>query len=104
MRRREFVAWIGGGGVAWASALRAQNSAVRTIGYLSSKDEASEANITAGIRKGLAERGLIEGQSVSITYRWSAGDYRRLPELAADLVTRNVDVIAASGLPAALAA
>jgi len=104
MRRREFVAWIGGGVVAWPSALRAQNSAVRTIGYLSSKDEASEANITAGIRKGLAERGLIEGQSVSITYRWSAGDYRRLPELAADLVTRNVDVIAASGLPAALAA
>ncbi len=56
------------------------------------------------MRKGLAEQGLFEGQSVSIAYRWSAGDYRRLPELAADLVTRNVDVIAASGLPAALAA
>jgi ABC-type uncharacterized transport system substrate-binding protein len=56
------------------------------------------------MRKGLAEQDLIEGQSVSITYRWSAGDYRRLPEHAADLVKRNVDVIAASGLPAALAA
>jgi putative ABC transport system substrate-binding protein len=104
MRRREFIAWIGGGLVAWPSAPRAQKSPVGTIGYLSSKDEASEAGIIAGMRKGLAEQGLLEGQNVSITYRWSAGDYRRLPELAADLVTRKVDVIAASGLPAALAA
>ena len=104
MRRREFFAWIGGGLVAWPSASRAQNSVIRTIGYLSSKDEKSEAGIVAGMRKGLAEQGLLEGQGVSIIYRWSSGEYRRLPELAADLVTRNVDVIAASGLPAVLAA
>jgi putative ABC transport system substrate-binding protein len=104
MRRREFFAWIGGGLVAWPSASRAQTSPIRTIGYLSSKDETSEATIIAGMRKGMAEQGLLEGQSVSIIYRWSAGEYSRLPELAADLVTRNVDVIAASGLPAALAA
>jgi putative ABC transport system substrate-binding protein len=104
MQRREFFAWIGSGLVAWPSASRAQNFPRRTIGYLSSKDEKSEAGIIAGMRKGLAEQGLFEGQSVSITYRWSAGEYRRLPELAADLVTTNVDVIAASGLPAALAA
>ena len=103
MRRREFIALVGGA-VAWPVAARAQNSPIATIGYLSSKDEKSEAGIIAGMRKGLAEQGLVEGQNVSIAYRWSAGEYRRLPELAADLVTRKVDVIAASGLPAALAA
>jgi putative ABC transport system substrate-binding protein len=104
MRRREFFAWIGSVLVAWPSASRAQNVPKRTIGYLSSKDEKSEAGIIAGMRKGLAEQGLFEGQNVSIMYRWGAGEYRRLAELAADLVTTNVDVIAASGLPAALAA
>jgi putative tryptophan/tyrosine transport system substrate-binding protein len=104
MQRREFIAWVGSGLVAWPSASLAQNSAVATIGYLSSKDEASEAGIITGIRKGLAEQGLREGQNISITYHWSGGDYRRLPELAADLVARKVDVIAVSGLPAALAA
>jgi putative ABC transport system substrate-binding protein len=75
-----------------------------TIGYLSSKDEKSEAGIVAGVRRGLAEQGLVEGNNVSIEFRWSRGEYRRLPELAAGLVAGKVDVIAASGLPAALAA
>src|SRR5258708_11949983 len=104
MQRRQFIALIGGGVVAWPSATHAQNSPNLSIGYLSSKDEKAEAGIISGVRKGLAEQGLIEGQNVSIAYRWSAGEYRRLPELAADLVSRKVDVIAASGLPAALAA
>lgn len=104
MQRREFIALFGAGVVAWPSAIRAQNPAIMTIGYLSSKDEKSEAGIIAGVRKGLAEQGLIEGQNISIAYRWSAGEYLRLPELAADLIGRKVDVIAASGLPAALAA
>ena len=104
MQRRQFIALIGGGIAVWPSAARAQNSPNLSIGYLSSKDEKSEAGIISGVRKGLAEQGLIEGQNVSIAYRWSAGEYRRLPELAADLVARKVDVIAASGLPAALAA
>jgi putative tryptophan/tyrosine transport system substrate-binding protein len=88
----------------WPAAALAQNTPISTVGYLSSKDEKSEDGITAGMRKGLAQQGLLEGQNVSILYRWSAGDYRRLPELAADLVARKVDVIVASGLPAALAA
>ena len=104
MQRRQFIALIGGGIAVWPSAARAQNSPNLSIGYLSSKDEKSEAGIISGVRKGLAEQGLIEGQNVSIAYRWSEGEYRRLPELAADLVARKVDVIAASGLPAALAA
>ena len=104
MRRRKFITLLGGTAVAWPLAGRAQQPAIATIGYLSSKNEESEANIIAGVRKGLAEQGLIEGQNVSFVYHWSAGEYRRLPDLAADLVARKVDVIAASGLPAALAA
>jgi putative ABC transport system substrate-binding protein len=104
MRRREFFTLVSGASLAWPHAARAQNPPIPTIGYLSSKDEKSEAGIIAGVRKGLADQGLVEGQNVSIAYRWSAGEYRRLPELAADLIARKVDVIAASGLPAALAA
>ena len=104
MRRREFIALMGGGIAAWPSLAPAQTPANFTVGYLSSKDEKSEAGIIAGVRKGLAAQGLVEGTNVSILYRWSAGEYRRLPELAADLIAKKVDVIAASGLPAALAA
>ena len=104
MKRREFITLLGGAAAAWPFAAYAENPAIATIGYLSSKDEKSEAGIIAGVRKGLAEQGLIEGQNVLFVYRWSEGDYRRLPKLAADLVASKVDVIAASGLPAALAA
>src|SRR6267154_4301729 len=104
MQRREFMAWIGGGLAAWPSVAIAQGSTNFTVGYLSSKDEKSEAGIIAGIRKGLAAQGLTEGQNVSILYRWSAGEYQRLPGLAADLIANKVDLIAASGLPAALVA
>jgi putative ABC transport system substrate-binding protein len=74
------------------------------MGYLSSKGEAAEAGILAAVRKGLAENGFVEGRTVSIAYRWSEGDYDRLPALAADLVARKVNVIMASGVPATLAA
>jgi putative tryptophan/tyrosine transport system substrate-binding protein len=104
IRRREFIALVGGMAAAGPLGARAQNMPALTIGYLSSKDEKSEAGIIAGVRKGLAEMGLVEGRNLSIVYCWSAGDYRRLPELAADLVARKADVIVASGLPAALAA
>jgi putative ABC transport system substrate-binding protein len=75
-----------------------------TVGYLSSKDERAEAGIIAGIRKGLAGQDLFEGQNVAFAYRWSAGDYSRLPDLAAGLISDKVSVIATSGLPATLAA
>jgi putative ABC transport system substrate-binding protein len=104
MRRREFITLMGSGMAAWPSLAAAQGSANFTIGYLSSKDEKSEAGIIAGIRKGLAAQGLTEGQNVSILYRWSAGEYQRLPGLAADLIANKVDLIGASGLPAALVA
>jgi len=86
----------------WPLVGRAQTPPV--IGYLSSKDEASESGIVAAMRKGLADQKLSEGRHFSIAFRWSAGVYDRLPGLAADLVGRKVDVIATSGLPATLAA
>jgi len=103
MKRREFILALGSA-AAWPLAARAQNSATPLIGYLSSKGETTEAGIVAAVRKGLEERGFVEGRSVAMVYRWSDGDYDRLPRLAADLVANKVSVIAASGLPAALAA
>lgn len=83
MKRREFIALVGGGVVTWPLAAQGQTSAKPVIGYLSSKEEVAEAGILAGIRKGLAEQGYIEGQNVAFDYRWSAGAYDRLPRLAA---------------------
>src|SRR5579864_1208232 len=103
IRRRQFISALGGA-AAWPFAAHAQQPAMPVIGYLSSKGEAAEAGIISAIRKGLEERGFIDGKNVAIAYRWSDGDYTRLPGLAADLVDRKVNVIAASGLPAALAA
>jgi putative ABC transport system substrate-binding protein len=104
MRRREFVTILGGAVAALPLAARAQQATMPTIGYLSSKDESAEARILVGVRKGLAEQGYVEGRNVAIAYRWSVGAYDQLPRLAADLVAHKVEVIAASGLPAALAA
>ena len=104
MRRRDILTLIGSGVVTWPTGMRAQNAAIPSVGYLSSKDERAEAGIIAGIRKGLAGQDLFEGKNVTFDYRWSAGDYSRLPDLAADLISSKVAVIATSGLPATLAA
>jgi putative ABC transport system substrate-binding protein len=74
------------------------------IGYLSSKDEAAETTVVGPMLESLARAGFVDGRNVTILYRWSAGDYDRLPGQAADLVARKVNVIVTSGLPATLAA
>ena len=102
--RREFIGGLSGATIVWPLAARAQQPTMPVIGYLSSKGEAAEVGITAAIRKGLEERGFVDGKNLAFVYRWSEGDYTRLPALAADLVDKRVNVIAASGLPAALAA
>jgi len=102
MKRRQVLVLLAGGAAFRAGLAHAQATPV--IGYLSSKDEDSERGIMAAIWRGLNEMGFAEGKNVSFIYAWSAGDYNRLPDLAAGLVKHNVDVIAASGLPAALAA
>jgi putative ABC transport system substrate-binding protein len=103
MRRREFIALVGGAAFGWPRYARSQ-AATPLIGYLSSKGETVEAGIVAALRKGLAQRGYVDGQNVAMIYRWSEGDYSLLPQFAAELVEKRVSAIVASGLPAALAA
>jgi putative ABC transport system substrate-binding protein len=103
MRRRELVLLLGGAMTA-ARAPRAQQKAMPVIGYLHYGSPGSFAPFLAAFRQGLSETGYVEGQNVAIEYRWAEGSYDRLPALAADLVGRKVDVIAAFGPPSARAA
>ena len=105
MRRREFVEFAGAVALAWPLAVRAQQKAVPVIGYLSGRSLGDTASIMAAFRQGLSDAGYVEGQNLTIEYRWAEGHYDRFPALAADLVGRKVGVIAVGGgTTAALAA
>src|ERR687887_118003 len=103
MTRRAFMTLLGGGAAAWPLLARAQQSKTARIGalYVGTADAES---FKKGLREGLRERGLVEGQNIAFEFRSAEGQLDRLPELAAELVRLNVDVIVALYVPCALAA
>src|SRR6516225_9555976 len=104
MRRRDFIKLVGGSAVTWPLVARAQRPALPVIGFIRDGSAQGEARWVGGFQKGLSETGYVEGQNVTVEYHWLEGKYDRLPELLADLVRRQVAVIATlSTLPTQVA-
>jgi putative tryptophan/tyrosine transport system substrate-binding protein len=104
MKRREFIIFASGAAIGWPLAARSQQPTMPVLGFLNVESAQGYAGPLAAFLKGLGETGFVEGRNVAIEYRWAEGHVERLPEMAADLVRKQVTVIAATSTPAAIAA
>src|SRR5262245_29358551 len=104
MRRREFIGFFGSSLTSWPLTARAQQPGMPVVGYLSAHLPGPSAPLTGAFRQGLKDSGYVEGENVTIIYRWAEGQWDRLPALATELLHQRVAVIAAFGHSAAVAA